>query len=140
MADLREFDPAADAIGSIRSYVQDVLVRRGAPDAAIDAAVLCTSELATNALLHGDGPIGVSLDVGAMARIEVHDRNERPPVLRSAAPDDDAGRGLLLVSTFADEWGYDTGGDGKTVWFEIDLRTPPVPETPAVDERRRWVD
>jgi anti-sigma regulatory factor (Ser/Thr protein kinase) len=140
VTELREFDTRVDAIGSIRSYVQDVLLRGGAPDEAIDAAVLCTSELATNALLHGEGPIGVTLDIGARARIQVHDSNDRPPVRRDASPEDDAGRGLLLVSMFADDWGFDADGAGKTVWFEIDLRSQRSPERQTVDGRRRSTD
>ena len=138
MTELREFDAAADTIGSIRGYVQDVLLRVGAADEAIDAAVLCTSELATNALLHGDGPIGVTLDITAKARIEIHDRNERPPVLREAGAEDDTGRGLLLVTMFANSWGYEAQQVGKSVWFEIDLRPEPVDDAPPAVERRRW--
>lgn len=32
------------------------------------------------------------------------------------------GRGLLLVSAVSDRWGVDPDGEGKTVWFELDLR------------------
>lgn len=140
MSEARLFDARADAIGSIRDHVQQSLLRHGAGDEAIDAAVLCASELATNALLHGEGPIGVELDIRAeRARVVVHDRNTAPPVLQRPRPDDDAGRGLLLVGLFTDLWGVEPRPDGKAVWFEIDLRERgALRDEAAGGERRRW--
>lgn len=140
MSEERLFDARADVIGSIRTHVQQALLRHGAGDEAIDAAVLCASELATNALLHGEGPIGVELDIRAdRARVVVHDRNVLPPVLQRPRPDDEAGRGLLLVSLFTDLWGVEPRADGKAVWFEIDLRDgDPLRDEAAGGERRRW--
>lgn len=120
----REFEARADTIGAIRSFVEDALLRHGCPDEAIDAAVLCTSELATNALLHGDGDIGVDIDLTDRARVAVWDRNHRMPVLQRPDLSDDGGRGLLLVSMFADAWGFEPADDGKHVWFEIDVQRP----------------
>jgi anti-sigma regulatory factor (Ser/Thr protein kinase) len=139
MADVREFDAEAAAMGAIRAYVQDALLRHGAGDEAIDAATLCVSELATNALLHGAGPIGVDLDLDLIerARVTVHDRNPDLPVVRRQAVDDDAGRGLLIVSMFADAWGTVPDEHGKVVWFEIDLRERPEVRHEVVTERRR---
>jgi len=138
MADLREFDAEADAISAIRAYVQDRMVRAGANDQAIDAAVLCASELATNALLHGDGPIGVDLELGTRARVTIHDRNPQLPVLQRPSSTADAGRGLMMVDLFADRWGSALDEHGKAVWFELELRaSPPAPPEP-VHERRRW--
>ena len=135
---LREFDAEADAIGAIRAYVQDRLLRAGAPDEAIDAAVLCASELATNALLHGDGPIGVDLDLGTRARVTIHDRNPQLPVLQPVQPTADAGRGLVMVDLFADAWGSALDEHGKAVWFELELRASPPARAEPVHERRRW--
>jgi len=138
MAELREFDAEADAIGAIRAYVQDRMLRAGAPDEAIDAAVLCASELATNALLHGDGPIGVDLDLGVRARVTIHDRNPQLPVLRPPAATEDTGRGLVMVDLFADAWGSALDEHGKAVWFELELRAKPPGPVEPVHERRRW--
>jgi anti-sigma regulatory factor (Ser/Thr protein kinase) len=138
VADLREFDAEADAIGAIRAYVQDRLVRAGASDQAIDAAILCASELATNALLHGDGPIGVDVDLGTRARVTIHDRNPQLPVLQVQPATADAGRGLLMVDLFADAWGSGLDDHGKAVWFELELRAAPPTRSEPVRERRRW--
>ena len=129
MAGERRFEADAEAIGAIRGYVRDALVRHGCPDSRIDAAVLCASEVATSALLNGDGtPIDVVLDLTERARITVRDT----PML-------DDGVGLLIVDTFADAWGYAPREGGAAVWFEIDLRERPIPE-PGGDWRRRRSD
>ena len=139
MTDVREFDAEADAIGAIRAWVQDRFLRAGAEDEAIDAAVLCASELATNALLHGDGPIGVDIDLGVRARVTVHDQNPQLPAPVDAEADADAGRGLMLVTLFADSWGSALDEHGKAVWFELELRARhrEVHQEPQ-QERRRW--
>jgi anti-sigma regulatory factor (Ser/Thr protein kinase) len=118
----RVFEARADTIGAIRAFVQEVMVRQGCVDEAIDAAVLCTSELATNALLHGDGELRVEVRLNGRAHVSVCDRNPGMPVPRRGAPEDDAGRGLLLVGLFADRWGSEPTDDGKRVWFEIDAQ------------------
>ena len=108
----RRFDADAEAIGAIRGYVRDSLVRHGCTDDRIDVAILCASEVATSALLQGAGePIHVDIDLTDRARVTVSD----------AAPDDD-GSGLLIVNTFADAWGVQPVDGGTAVWFEIDLR------------------
>jgi hypothetical protein len=37
-------------------------------------------------------------------------------------PDDDGvgGRGLLLVEALSTDWGWASGAEGTTVWFELD--------------------
>jgi hypothetical protein len=53
-------------------------------------------------------------------RIEVRDHNPQPPVLDEPTLDDTRGRGLLLVDSYAEFWGYHrlpTGG--KVVWCVI---------------------
>ncbi|RRR71459.1 ATP-binding protein, partial [Streptomyces sp. RP5T] len=43
------------------------------------------------------------------------------PRERVADPDDESGRGLLLVAHAADRWGTRPGTAGKTVWFELSV-------------------
>ncbi|WP_161202859.1 ATP-binding protein, partial [Streptomyces sp. SID1328] len=49
---------------------------------------------------------------------EVTDEEPELPDMRTAGPDDEAGRGLGVVSRLAKEWGATTSGHRKTVWFE----------------------
>lgn len=86
-----------------------------------DDVLLCVSELATNALLHGV-PAGrgfrVYLRYGDdVLRIEVHDSGDGWPRLRE--PDGESGRGLLLVEALADKWGVLERGPGKIAWCEF---------------------
>jgi hypothetical protein len=56
-----------------------------------------------------------------MLRVAVRDDNPALPVV-GHHPDltAESGRGLLLVSTLADDWGVEsTESGGKAVWFEL---------------------
>lgn len=76
-----------------------------------ETAVLLTSEIVTNAVVHGAGPITmVVLESEAGARIEVTDA--------------EGGRGLLLVDRLADRWDHVLTDAGLTVWFELDVPVP----------------
>ncbi|MEU1468262.1 ATP-binding protein [Streptomyces sp. NPDC005761] len=90
-------------------------------------AVLLVSELTTNAVLHtGSGHVLCGLTLAGderRLRIELHDEGSTP-VRRPehhAGPDEEGGRGLLLVQQLADSWGSarSTRGEGKVVWAEL---------------------
>ncbi|GAA2248899.1 ATP-binding protein [Streptomyces amakusaensis] len=97
-----------------------------------EAAAQVVAELAANAATHGRVPgrdFRMTLaEVGGTLRIEVTDtRGERAPGRRDTDEEDESGRGLLLVETFADRWGVVSGpAPGKTVWAELD-QGPPTP-------------
>jgi anti-sigma regulatory factor (Ser/Thr protein kinase) len=118
--------------GEARRFVGDVLRHRGlARTEVVEAAVLLTSELVTNAVLHAaDGTINVDVDLDLTAvRVEVADASEERPAPRVAAPDDTSGRGLHLVEAMARAWGVERPReDGKVVWFELDV--PPYSTSP----------
>lgn len=86
-----------------------------------DDVLLCVSELATNALLHGVPPgRGFRLFVlqaeGGGVRVEVHDSGDGHPATRAPGDEAESGRGLLLVSALADDWGVGDRSPGKIVW------------------------
>jgi hypothetical protein len=57
-------------------------------------------------------------------RVSVRDANTAPPRPHVRVTQAEAdGRGLLLVTNLATQWGWKPHLDGKTVWFE--LATPP---------------
>ena len=91
--------------------------------------MLLTSEIVTNALVHGLPPLTVTVFVGdGVARVEVTDHGPEMPVRLAGGPDDLRGRGLLVVQALSAHWGVETlRGGGKTVWFELDV--PPGPPT-----------
>lgn len=95
-------------------------------DDVLETAKLATTELVANAVLHGDGPLTLVVDVRPeIVRVEVHDHGARhlPGSAVVPQPDAERGRGLLIVEAVADRWGVakDELPPGKAVWFELGL-------------------
>lgn len=115
-------DPSTPA--SARRFIADVLYQRGFSAPGIESAVLLTSEVVTNAVLHAgtDVQLVVVADP-CMARVEVHDGEAAVPVPQTQAalvPDAPSGRGLQVVAALAEAWGVRLlPGRGKCVWFEV---------------------
>ncbi|MEV8047078.1 ATP-binding protein [Streptomyces griseoluteus] len=89
-------------------------------------AVLLVSELATNAVLHTSSVrilCGIGLIAPGRLRIEVHDHDYsgRGLTPREPGPDDEGGRGLVLVGQLADSWGVDRSRltSGNAVWATL---------------------
>ncbi|MFE0422560.1 ATP-binding protein [Streptomyces sp. NPDC058953] len=121
------FPAEPDAVRSARHAVRDTLRHWGLDHGVCDVTVLLVSELVTNSLRYASGPIGVRLsrpepdESAPSLLVEVSDPLPDPPVARTAAPDDETGRGLQLVAGNARRWGTRRGLTGKTVWFELSL-------------------
>ena len=115
-----DLDPVPASVGVARSLVRDSLA--GFDGDARDVALLLTSELVTNAILHARTPVqlGVLVD-GGRALVCVADRLPESPALspRAHSHDRPGGRGLALVEDLADTWGTTTYTGGKTVWFVL---------------------
>nr|WP_260693654.1 SpoIIE family protein phosphatase [Streptomyces sp. BHT-5-2] len=126
------FEPVGRSVATARAFVRDTLQGWGCAD-IVDDAVVLTSELVTNAVVHA----GTAADVLCLrsdggVRISVADRYpEREIPLQSAGqtmvhPDREGGRGLLLCGALAARWGVEYTAAQKHVWFHLDL-----PERPA---------
>ncbi|GAA4187876.1 hypothetical protein GCM10023074_01000 [Microbispora amethystogenes] len=98
----------------------------------VDDAALAASELVTNAIRHSgcqaDDVIGFTLVVtDAFVRVEVRDPGASltGPRLRSE-PDEEDGRGLLIVQAIAAAWGVGRHDDrpGRTVWCALRIAWP----------------
>ena len=115
-----DLDPVPSSVGLARSLVRESLA--GYDRDARDVALLLTSELVTNAILHARTPVqlGVLVD-GDRALVCVADRLPESPALspRAHSHDRPGGRGLALVEDLADTWGTTTYTGGKTVWFVL---------------------
>ncbi|MFH8367794.1 SpoIIE family protein phosphatase [Streptomyces sp. NPDC018031] len=79
---------------------------------------LILSELVTNAIRHATGRIRVRLLCDRTLICEVSDASNTSPHLRYAASTDEGGRGLFLVSQFAERWGTRYTAEGKVIWTE----------------------
>lgn len=102
------------------------LVSRGAawPAELLDLVVLLTSELVTNAVVHGRTPVELRLsDDGARIKVEISDGDPAPlpPAGNGSSDDQPSGRGLLIVDSLSDGWGCRRRRvpPGKVVWFEL---------------------
>jgi anti-sigma regulatory factor (Ser/Thr protein kinase) len=115
-----DLDPVPSSVGEARSLVRETLA--GFDSDAREVALLLTSELVTNAILHARTPVqlGVLVD-GDRALVCVADRLAESPALspRAHSHDRPGGRGLALVEDLADRWGTTTYTGGKTVWFVL---------------------
>ncbi|WP_258534849.1 SpoIIE family protein phosphatase [Streptomyces sp. PT12] len=108
------------AVRRTRTTVRRALAEWGLAPLA-DRAALLVSELVTNAVRHAGGPIQMRMVLGATLLVEVTDPVPDPPLERDALPDDEGGRGLLLVASESRRWGTRREPAGKTVWFELTL-------------------
>ncbi|MFJ4966230.1 SpoIIE family protein phosphatase [Streptomyces sp. NPDC088729] len=126
------FEPVGRSVATARAFVRDTLQGWGYTD-VVDDAVVLTSELVTNAVVHA----GTAADVLCLrtedgVRVEVSDHYpEREVPLRSSgvdfgSPDRENGRGLLLCAALATRWGVEYTPTRKHVWFQLDLPERPV--------------
>ena len=128
----RAFPATPQQVGEARRFLAAILDGRS----AADDAVLCLSELASNAVLHSRSAAhGAQFTVRATVqndrlRVEVSDDGgpwHRP----DGSTDQQHGRGLVIVSQLSTTWGRaGTPDTGWTVWYTI--ACPPVPLP------RRW--
>lgn len=88
-----------------------------------DTAALVISELVTNALVHtASSHIVCELhDDDELVRIAVRDEGCAPgePHPLRARPEEEHGRGLLLIDALCDAWGAREHGPGLLVWAEL---------------------
>ncbi|WTS45176.1 ATP-binding protein [Streptomyces sp. NBC_00081] len=93
-------------------------------DDTCDAAALVISELVTNAIVHtASSRIVCELHDGDdRVRIAVRDEGwapGEPHPARRIAPEEEHGRGLLLVAAVSTAWGAQETGPGLLVWAEL---------------------
>lgn len=89
-------------------------------DQTLETVELLAGEVIANAVLYTDAPCHVSVTrADERLRVEVTDMDASLPSAVEAGPNDESGRGLLLVDALADAWGTRPEPSGKTTWFEI---------------------
>jgi anti-sigma regulatory factor (Ser/Thr protein kinase) len=87
----------------------------------VDECDLLVSELVTNAVLHGAGPVVLEVvRQGSGVRVTVTDMASAGAVVpRDASARDEDGRGLAIVAAIATRWGSHHDELGTCVWFEL---------------------
>jgi anti-sigma regulatory factor (Ser/Thr protein kinase) len=129
------FRSSPSAASDARHWISDHL-HRWDIDEVRDTAMLLSSELVTNAVLHASSATEVSMAVvdGAL-EVSVSDSEPqvatlllRPRPGRVSRADRqtirEGGRGLYVVAALADSWGASLTDDGKRVWFRLQLPEP----------------
>ena len=106
------------AARAARDHVGEFLTERQASLDTADALTLIASELAVNAVRHGAG--------AATLTVAVEDSSFRVSVAGSATAGDPSvgsadelatsGRGLAIVASLAQDWGWSRDDDIVTVW------------------------
>jgi anti-sigma regulatory factor (Ser/Thr protein kinase) len=126
-------------VPSARREIIDKVRAWGVPldEETADAIRLVASELITNAVVHGVGPITVTLsDRPGRLVIDVLDSDPSVPRTERARADDVNGRGLALVRLLSTRCAWEPVGSGKRVWAEMALPVA-VEASPAAVPRGR---
>lgn len=123
--------PRGAAAASVaRAFVRDRMAEWAAPSPGstfVDDLLVVTSELVTNAVLHGRGPIELRVAMERdVAEVTVTDNGGGHPRLRPSEHTAEHGRGLVLVDALVEDWGVRhagaaEGSDGSVtaVWFRL---------------------
>ena len=112
-------DPASVPAG--RRFVAALLNDWGCAHLT-DTAILLTSEILTNAVVHGLGEVRLRLRrTDTEIAVIVSDRGRYQPQPRLADLTDESGRGLSLLEMLSTSWGARATEDGKDVWFTLAL-------------------
>ncbi len=147
------YQPEPAAVAAARRFVRETLQSWLAVEQApeghglVDDAVLLTSELVTNAVVHAGTPVQVTCKL-ADGGLEVLVRDSLPASMvpglvkdQDVPADSTSGRGLLLPSALASAWGVTYGQAAKAVWFRMGLagargNEPGDPRTSRPDASR----
>jgi anti-sigma regulatory factor (Ser/Thr protein kinase) len=118
----RAFPKDATSVAAARRFVAEVLP--DLPTEAGETVILLVSELVTNAIVHAESEVKVTVAYrirSALVRVEVNDGSRTRPIELRPSSTTPHGRGVQLVGALSDEWGVRQarGRSGKTVWFEL---------------------
>jgi anti-sigma regulatory factor (Ser/Thr protein kinase) len=113
------FAQELSSAGEARCFVGQSC-RDWAAEDVVEVAVLLTSELVTNGVVHGHSAVKVEVARSEAAlRVAVSDEGAGIPVVVTPSDVDEHGRGLALVRDLSASWGVMAPGVGKTVWFTL---------------------
>jgi anti-sigma regulatory factor (Ser/Thr protein kinase) len=128
--------PEPASVPAARQFVREFLTEEGVGAVLALPAVLLTSELVTNGVIHAHTELDLRAALANDSlRVEVVDHGGGRPVRGHAADDAERGRGLAVVSELATRWGVAVQPDSKSVWFELRC-----PRSPSRRERRLLLD
>lgn len=112
-----ELSPQVESSSAARAVALDWA--QGREEELTFALELVVSELVTNAVRHGSGPITLTLsEMASGVRVGVHDHGLGMPVAGRPGPRSPGGRGLGVIDRLSSAWGVEPAhsNGGKTVW------------------------
>ena len=122
-----QLDDDPRSAGVARRFLRGFLAEAGIDDDVAETALLCLSELVTNAVVHAGSPSDVTATLDHVLTVTLRDHGGAGRETR-VDPDPDPmrvhGRGLQLVDALADRWGAEPDATGTTVWFVLELDRP----------------
>ena len=120
------YSVAADprAVAPARHFMRSTLAAWGLDEDTVDNAILCLSELVTNAMIHTEASceLRIVLDRGVLTTA-VRDGGSTvvvDPTSLMVDPLAVHGRGLQLVDALSTRWGSELDAVGMTVWFVLE--------------------
>ena len=116
--------PAAGCLAELRRWARSWMDEHPTDGVDPDSVVLSMTELVTNSIRHGAGPVDVQFngDSDNLVLI-VSDCGAKMPHRVQASPGSENGRGILILESLATRWGVQPEpGGGKTVWCEFASR------------------
>jgi anti-sigma regulatory factor (Ser/Thr protein kinase) len=111
------FAPRPESAAAARHFVAEAIRET---DVDADDAMLLTSELVTNAIIHARGEFEVRVTIEGPDDVCIVVANHSPDILlivRNAPAQ--GGRGLELIDRVATAWGFERERDAKLVWFRL---------------------
>ncbi|KQM02643.1 anti-sigma regulatory factor (Ser/Thr protein kinase) [Frankia sp. CpI1-P] len=124
---LAELPYLPSAVPQARRVLREGMRMAQLPEDVRSTAELLVSELVTNAVKYGQPPLWLLIEMRpGLIHASVSDTSTVLPQRRTAAPDAEGGRGLLVLDALAGSWGTVMAESGKYLWFDL-----PVPHEPA---------
>jgi anti-sigma regulatory factor (Ser/Thr protein kinase) len=125
----------AEGLSEARAELQALLHDWAQPD-QVDTAVLLTSELVGNVLMHTDQSAALNASMTGepgrrVLRVEVSDNGDELPHQRTPGEMASSGRGLMLLDILSGQWSVRPESEGKTVWFSLWEDEESAEEEPA---------
>jgi anti-sigma regulatory factor (Ser/Thr protein kinase) len=127
-----------EAVAAARRLISAALTAWGEHHLLGDAALII-SELATNAIIHGNSAFRAGIQrVGNIVRIAVEDLGAGLPQSPTLSGEAISGRGVAIVEELAHRWGFDRLSEGKVLWAELRTAHDPAHRpTPTAQRSER---
>jgi two-component sensor histidine kinase len=112
------------ALAELRRWARSWMEQHPTDGVDPDNVVLSMTELVTNSIKHGAGPVDVELsgDSDNLVLI-VSDTSQEMPLRPEMSLDTETGRGMLILESLVTRWGVQPEpSGGKTVWCEFASR------------------